>query len=185
MRSVRQPLQVGENVAVAGYPSKTTDLNSEFVAFTTNNAKITNTKGPKGNEQWIQFSFSARPGFSGGPVLDSYGNIIGVTSGGACMSRSCLANYNNAMSKLKNAATMEEVKVADEAVVASSDTNIAASQSAIRAFLAQNNLAMEERDSVVLPSEQRLNEIAESIVNLRCTQNDEDFKNSTRVIKLH
>ncbi len=184
MRSERQPIQVGEKIVVAGYPTQTTDLNREFVAFSTNDARITNAQGPGGKKNWIQFSYSARPGFSGGPVLDSYGNIVGVTSGGTCTSRECYDKFKGALNALKAAQNPDEMRIADEAVAANSDTNIAASRFAIRTFLAQNNVAMEERESVMLPSEQRLGEIAESIVNLRCTQNDEDFKNSSKVLKI-
>ena len=185
LRSATRPLHVGENIAVAGYPTNTTDLNDEFVSFATGNAKITKTTGPQNNIRWVQFSYIARPGFSGGPVLDAYGNIIGVTSGGSCMSRNCMKGYKDALQKLKDAKTLRQVQTAENDIVAQSDTNIAVSQTAIREFLSKNGTAMEERDSIELPSQERLHEIAGSIVNLRCVQNDEDFSRTPRVINLH
>ncbi len=41
------------------------------------NTKITDTKGPAG-ENWIQFSNTAKLGNSGGPLIDNYGNVVGV-----------------------------------------------------------------------------------------------------------
>jgi hypothetical protein len=43
---------------------------------------------------------------------------------------------------------------------------------------------MEGRDSLELPSQERLHEIAGSIVNLRRVQNDDDFSGTPRVINL-
>ncbi len=184
MRSVRQPLQPSEKLVVAGYPESTTDINKEFVAFSTNDAVLKNTTTMRSKDNWIQFTYSARFGFSGGPVLDSYGNIVGLTSGGTCASATCIGPFKAAMAKLKSAKTMDEIKVADAEVAANTDTNIAASQSSIRQFLSENGIAMEEKDFAEFPDQQRLKAIADSIVNLRCTQNDDDFNHSTRVLNI-
>ncbi len=184
IRTLRYPPQPGEKVAIAGYPDDATDLSHEFVSFSTNDAKITKAKGPNGEDKWMLFSYSARPGFSGGPVLDFYGNIIGLTSGGTCFSAGCSARFRQALNAVKNARTPEELRAADREVGASSDTNIAASATAIHLFLAKNNINMEEGDSLQAPSEKTLRGIAESIVNIRCFQDDEDFNQSIRVLDI-
>lgn len=72
----------GEKAVVIGYPMES-GLSGKYVVKPTS---IVDTRGPLGQEEWLQFSTSVDQGNSGGPLLDSGGNIIGVVVGKATLS---------------------------------------------------------------------------------------------------
>jgi len=67
-------LKVGDPVVLMGYPGKG-NLEGRAVVKKTS---VTNLNGPAGEPKWIQLSSVAEHGNSGGPVLDTSGNVIGV-----------------------------------------------------------------------------------------------------------
>lgn len=67
-------LRVGDEVAVFGYPGRAGAMGQSRYART----KVTSLNGPQGEENWIQLSHVIEHGNSGGPVLDTSGNVIGV-----------------------------------------------------------------------------------------------------------
>lgn len=74
--SVRVETRLGEAVAAFGYPL------SQVLAsggnFTLGN--VTALAGLRNDTRFIQISAPVQPGNSGGPLLDSYGNVIGVVT---------------------------------------------------------------------------------------------------------
>jgi S1-C subfamily serine protease len=70
-------LKPGHMVMIIGYPLDSI-FQGEYVIRT---ATVMDTKGPMGEENWLQFSDSAKHGNSGGPLLDASGNVIGVVTG--------------------------------------------------------------------------------------------------------
>ncbi|MCH2546220.1 MAG: serine protease [Alphaproteobacteria bacterium] len=79
--TIRHPdaskLRMNEPLLVMGYP-----LDSFKTAqYQIEEARIVGLKGPTEEPHWIQFSDSAQHGNSGGPLLDSSGNVAGVVVG--------------------------------------------------------------------------------------------------------
>lgn len=76
-------LRPGADVVVMGYPGQ------EGIAgkyrFTT--TQVTDLRGPTGEPQWLQLNSVAEQGNSGGPVLDTAGNVIGVISANTMLYR--------------------------------------------------------------------------------------------------
>jgi S1-C subfamily serine protease len=70
-------LKVGDEVVVMGYPG--TEGAYEHYQF--KKTKVTNLQGPPSKEELIQLDGVAARGNSGGPVLDTNGNVIAVLSG--------------------------------------------------------------------------------------------------------
>jgi S1-C subfamily serine protease len=70
-------LAVGDDVVVMGYPG-TQGANGQA---TYKRSRVTGLLGPNGQEGWIQLTRAAEHGNSGGPVLDTSGNVIGVVRG--------------------------------------------------------------------------------------------------------
>jgi S1-C subfamily serine protease len=70
-------LKAGHMVMIIGYPMDSI-FEGQYVIRT---ATIIDNKGPLGEENWLQFTDSARHGNSGGPLLDASGNVIGVVTG--------------------------------------------------------------------------------------------------------
>lgn len=64
------PMTQGEHVVVVGHPlgKPLTTREADFIA----------SNGPLGEPQWLRFSNSVFQGNSGGPLLDSSGQVIGV-----------------------------------------------------------------------------------------------------------
>ncbi len=69
-------LRAGENVVVTGYPLS--GLVGSDMAITT--GSLTALKGPRDDSRILQISAPIQPGNSGGPALDSDGDVIGVVS---------------------------------------------------------------------------------------------------------
>ena len=70
-------LRVGDDVIVMGYPGE----QGASGHYQFKKTKLVSLKGPAGEEKWIQLASVAAKGNSGGPVLDSSGNVIAVISG--------------------------------------------------------------------------------------------------------
>lgn len=68
------PVKKGERVVVVGYPGEAW----RTAQTVTREAEIISDKGPRGEDTWLQMSDMIEQGNSGGPLLDSYGNVIGV-----------------------------------------------------------------------------------------------------------
>jgi len=76
-------LKVGEQVLVMGYPLDH-GITGDYVTV---ESRVISLTGPLGEEKWIEFASSAEHGNSGGPLLDSGGNVIGVIVGKATLTR--------------------------------------------------------------------------------------------------
>lgn len=74
-----QNLKAGDEVTVIGFPVE----NGKADEYRMRTAKILDTKGPTGEKNWLQFTNALKKGNSGGPLLDHYGNVIGVVRGKA------------------------------------------------------------------------------------------------------
>lgn len=70
-------LRVGDSVVMLGYPGREGSKGQESYKKT----RIVSLKGPAGEAQWLQLKSVAEHGNSGGPVLDSSGNVIAVITG--------------------------------------------------------------------------------------------------------
>ena len=68
--------QLNEAVTAAGFP-----LQGAFTGIAITNGTISRLSGLKGDTGQVQISAPVQPGNSGGPLLDSAGNVIGVVSG--------------------------------------------------------------------------------------------------------
>jgi S1-C subfamily serine protease len=79
--TIRHPdasrIRMNEPVLVMGYPLESYKTAEYQIA----EAKVVGLKGPTDEPYWIQFSDSAQHGNSGGPLLDSSGNVAGVVVG--------------------------------------------------------------------------------------------------------
>jgi S1-C subfamily serine protease len=83
-----QPVRKGERLLVIGYPEKH-GISGEYYLT---QSRVKALTGPMGGDRWLQFEDSARKGNSGGPLLDSSGNVIGVIMGKAEIVRKNLSN---------------------------------------------------------------------------------------------
>lgn len=72
-RSFKEPLKPDDRVVVVGFPKESRDA-------VTHEARIISPKGPRGEAQWLLLSDVLEQGNSGGPLFDSAGNIVGVTT---------------------------------------------------------------------------------------------------------
>ena len=68
--------QLNEAVTAAGFP-----LQGAFTGIAITNGTISRLSGLKGDTGQVQISAPVQPGNSGGPLLDSAGNVMGVVSG--------------------------------------------------------------------------------------------------------
>ena len=64
---------IGESVAVTGFP-----LRGLLSGFNMTTGTVSSLSGLGGNTQYFQITAPVKPGNSGGPMLDSAGNVVGV-----------------------------------------------------------------------------------------------------------
>lgn len=116
-------LQPGDSVAIYGFPGQAGATGKASYQRST----VTGLTGPTGQPQWIQLRSVAQQGNSGGPVLDTTGNVIAVIAGRA-------ETYRTATS---TSATPQLVGKAD----------IAITISALESFLRKNNVTYYQASS--------------------------------------
>jgi len=144
LSSIKQPLRANDPVVVVGYPGQSWQTGHAQMR----EATIIKTKGPRGEEKWLEFSDSLAQGNSGGPLLDSAGNVVGVVA-----AKGRLVNYN-------------EVAALEETV---EKFDLAISLPVIRQFLANNGVLYREADSGIYLSADRITDDARRfVVNVRC-----------------
>jgi V8-like Glu-specific endopeptidase len=74
-------MEIQDPVTVIGYPGTSEIGQQNSLNPTVTNGTISG-KQMVGGTEWIQIQSDARPGNSGGPVLDKNGNVIGILSAG-------------------------------------------------------------------------------------------------------
>ncbi len=116
-------LRPGDGVELYGFPGEAGANGTAQYSRTT----VTGLTGPTGEPQWLQLKSVAQQGNSGGPVLDSSGNVIAVVAGRAETYRTPTAT----------GATPQLVGTAD----------IAITLSALKEFLHQHSIPFYESSS--------------------------------------
>lgn len=179
-RPLTKPVRAGEPVIVTGYPSES--MNGEFVEFLTGDAKVTYTKSHIGDDSQFMFSYAAKSGYSGGPVLDKAGNVLGMTASATCISKSCMDGFKKTFTM--KASTVEEAEALENTIAQHVDTNIATSLPVIIRFLDKNDIPFEESNAIGSPTTQRIREIAQSVANIRCPSAEKTLVENTGVVKV-
>ena len=146
--TIRHPdetkIKIGEPVLVMGYPLESYKTGQYKIAEST----VIGLKGPSDEPFWIQFSDSAQQGNSGGPLLDSAGNVAGVI-----VAKSQRSFFNAARGR--------------EEVVSNSD--IAISLPILMKFLDKNFVTYRFNGSYGYLMASRVEELAKAyIVNIIC-----------------
>lgn len=113
----RTPVQRGEEVAAFGYPL--TSVLSSGGSFT--RGDVSATEGMKDDTRHMQISVPVQPGNSGGPVVDFYGNVVGVV--------------RHKLDAMKMAAISGDIP---------QNVNFAIKQFAVRGFLESKGIAVME-----------------------------------------
>jgi len=148
LNSEKQPLRTGDPVVIVGYPGQSWETGKAVTAT----ANIINTKGPRGEEKWLQFSDALAQGNSGGPLLDEAGNVVGVVAAKAHLI-------------MRDTATGAEETV--------SHFDIAVSLPAIRHFLDDQRIEYQEADSGIYVSPDGITDkVRRFVVNVRCKYED-------------
>jgi serine protease Do len=144
LNNVRQPLRVNDPVVVVGYPGQSFETGKTQ----TREAKILKLTGPKDEEKWLSFSDALARGNSGGPLLDSSGNVAGVV-----VAKGKLIKRNEAAAR-------------DETV---EQFDLAISLPVVRTFLDNNSVRYSQADSGIYLSADRVTDMANRfVVNVRC-----------------
>ena len=142
--SMKQPLKPGDPVVIVGYPGESWRGHDPIVT----SSSIIDLKGPRGEEKWLQFNDSVRQGNSGGPLLDSSGNVVGVV-----VAKTELHIMNQ--------------HYEGETIIKKSD--VAISLPVVKEFLERNNVQYQTRDSGIYLAPDRVNDRARPfIVNVHC-----------------
>ncbi len=141
--SMRQPVKAKDPVVIIGYPGESWRGNDPIIRT----SSIIDMKGPTGEEKWLQFKDSVEHGNSGGPLLDSAGNVVGVIV---------------AKNEL-------HIKNPDDSVEIIKKSDIAISLPTVKDFLERNNVQYQTADSNIYLSPDRVNDRARPfIVNVHC-----------------
>ncbi len=152
--SMRQPLNPGDPVVIIGYPGDSWRGHDPIIR----SAQIIDMKGPTGEEKWIQFSDSVQHGNSGGPLLDSSGNVVGVV-----VAKTQLTITQVTQSGAEGEKTVKK-------------SDVAISLPIVKDFLEKNNIQYQTRDSGIYLAPDRVNDRARPfIVNVHCRTAGQDL----------
>lgn len=147
MRISDKSVRVGDPVMVMGYPQE----HGITGVYKVMEASIVGMQGPLNEPTWIQFTSSAQQGNSGGPLLDTSGNVIGVIVGKTKLFR-------------KTGGKQETVKESDVAI----------SLPVLKKFLDKNNIFYRSNYSESYLATNRLeNQAKDYIVNIHCNKGAE------------
>ncbi len=135
-----------EKVVVMGFPEDAAREGRYEIAYST----VRGLEGMRGESHWLQFEDSARMGNSGGPLLDYAGNVVGVVTGKATLTR-----YN-------------AIAARDETI---GQSDFAINLEALRGFLQEHRVIFESRDSLMKLSPRRIEDVGKDfIVTVLCEQ---------------
>lgn len=141
--SMRQPLKANDPVVIIGYPGDSWRGHDPIVR----SSSIIDMRGPTGEEKWLQFHDSVQHGNSGGPLLDSAGNVVGVV---VAKTELHITNQNTSVEIIKK-------------------SDIAISLPRVKSFLERSNVQYQTADSGIYLSPDRVNDRARPfIVNVNC-----------------
>lgn len=141
--SMRQPMKEKDPVVIIGYPGNSWKGHEPVIR----SSSIIEMKGPTGEEKWLQFYDSVERGNSGGPLLDSAGNVVGVV---VAKSEIHITNLSNNVKTIKK-------------------SDIAISLPTVKNFLERSNIQYQTADSAIYLSPDRVSDRARPfIVNVHC-----------------
>lgn len=144
LSSDKQPLIENDRVVIVGYPGQSWEVG----APETREARITSLTGPSGEVHWLAFTDSLQEGNSGGPLLDTAGNVVGVAVAKAKVHR--------------DIPNMKEKRVVDT-------VDLAVSLPVLRMFLGEAGVTPQQADSGIYKAASSITEDARQyIVNVRC-----------------
>lgn len=142
--SQKQPLNAGDPVVIIGYPGDSWRGHNPVMRTST----IIDTKGPTGEDKWLQFQESVEHGNSGGPLLDSTGNVVGVV-----------------VAKVE----LQLVNTRNPTDIITKKSDVAISLQMVKNFLQRNNVQYQTRDSGIYLSPDRVSDRTRPfIVNVNC-----------------
>ncbi len=146
LRRNMDAIKVGDKVVAAGYPVNVIATGTYELA----SAQLLNISDSEGDTDKLQFSHSTEQGYSGGPLLDRSGNLVGVTKGE-------VKKYEKANGK-------------EEAKTLVSDADEAVSSAILKAFLASNGIPYLEANSTATLTDKELEALAQNFtVGVQCT----------------
>ena len=130
-----------QDVIVAGYPFG--DAFSSTIKFT--QGVVSSLAGIGNDYSQFQIDAAIQPGNSGGPIVDMYGNMIGV-----------------AVSKLSYKKILKDYGVVPE------NTNFGIKASAVRNLMAANNVKVKSPQSKTVTTSEKVKSIKAATVHLTC-----------------
>lgn len=133
-------LNAGDPLVIVGHPLGK--------SLTTKTSSLIADRGPMGEDKWLQFSNSIFQGNSGGPLLDSAGQVVGMIT-----AKSTLYRYNPQLAKNE--------------VVGNSDIAIQAHM--LENFLAKSRIKVNKSSrEVKIPPQQIENTAKNYVVQIKC-----------------
>ena len=116
LRTDFEDMHVGDKLVAVGYPLETLTQGKDYEVAT---AKMINPKESLGKDWMIQFSHAIKLGYSGGPLLDANGKVVGVVKDIAKMYETYTVNgktsdqyFIGEVDEAINMTTLEEFLVA-------------------------------------------------------------------------
>jgi hypothetical protein len=174
LRARNQPVRLEDTAIAAGYPLTSVEK-LRLLEFQVQTGKVIAMRVANAPKNTFFVAGDGRPlgthGYSGGPILDIAGNVIGVNLAIACLGKRCTDNTKQFREDFGETLTASLLPpdTYQEKLEAYLDSSMVADLHATRTFLDKNNIVYEEAPSDSLASQARIVKSSHSIANVGCT----------------
>lgn len=173
-RSEQNPLKLSETAIAVGYPFESVEK-QRLLTFQVQKGSIGALSAAGAPPNTFFASNNGKSlgthGYSGGPVLDEAGNVIGINLAVSCLTPSCatsLKSYRERWGATPEQSSLPPDKYQED-LEKLLDSSMIINLSAIKGFVAKNNVALSFPPSSEIASEEKLTQSAYAIANISCT----------------
>lgn len=173
-RADTPPVATGENAIAIGYPVTSMEK-LRLLDFQTQSGQVIAINAPGAPAETLMAGSNGKSlgthGYSGGPVLDGAGNVIGMNLAVACLNKGCMEQvkqFRTLYGETPEASNLEPDDY-QQKLESHLDSSIIADLASVRRFAGRNNITLAGSSTDASATPQKLQQNSYAIANVGCT----------------